>query len=321
MRAARAVSLLEAYGGDRPPARFRARVGARARRTAPRALAGTRPAEGDRPLPRLPLASRRRRRRRALALPATAQRRSGRAPAPCARRRAARARRRRGARRAALRRARRGTRPRDGRSQHRRRAAVRHDRRAAPVGGAAPAARAAEPDHGCVARPRSRSPPLAQPPAARRGRNGRPAPPLLAGDGSRAAGAVPRRCSRRSATARHRESSRRAEAQAARDRRAIAAYREGRPRIPGFRSRTGRRAARCSSVPGRVIVAGCRDAGAARALGLVPSHNTATALAMARRARRPRATGVILPPFPFARAPTGPPRVGRVGPRTELRRR
>ena len=32
---------------------------------------------------------------------------------------------------------------------------------------------------------------------------------------------------------------------------------------------------------GRVIVAGCRDAGAARTLGLVPSHNASTALEMA----------------------------------------
>jgi len=33
---------------------------------------------------------------------------------------------------------------------------------------------------------------------------------------------------------------------------------------------------------GRVLVAGCRDAGAARALGLVPTHNISTALDMAR---------------------------------------
>ena len=51
---------------------------------------------------------------------------------------------------------------------------------------------------------------------------------------------------------------------------------------------------------GRVIVAGCRDAAAARALGLVPSHSTATALAMANGLAGDRArTGVILgPPYP-----------------------
>lgn len=50
---------------------------------------------------------------------------------------------------------------------------------------------------------------------------------------------------------------------------------------------------------GRVIVAGCRDAGAARALGFVPSHNIATALAMARGvAGGSHRLGVLLaPPF------------------------
>ena len=49
-----------------------------------------------------------------------------------------------------------------------------------------------------------------------------------------------------------------------------------------------------------MIVAGCRDAGAARALGLVPSHNTAAALAMARGlAGEDARTGVVLgPPYP-----------------------
>jgi hypothetical protein len=47
-------------------------------------------------------------------------------------------------------------------------------------------------------------------------------------------------------------------------------------------------------------VAGCRDAGAARALGLVPSHNVATALDMARGLAGERGTtGVLLgPPYP-----------------------
>jgi hypothetical protein len=92
----------------------------------------------------------------------------------------------------------------------------------------------------------------------------------------------------------------RVEAQAARDRRAIAAYRNGgtpHPRLPFADWET------CSAMSeraGRVIVAGCRDAGAARALGLVPSHNTSTALAMAEGLAGPGGrTGVILgPPYP-----------------------
>jgi len=51
---------------------------------------------------------------------------------------------------------------------------------------------------------------------------------------------------------------------------------------------------------GRVIVAGCRDAGAARALGFVPSHNVATALEMARGvAGGSHRLGVLLAP-PYA---------------------
>jgi hypothetical protein len=92
----------------------------------------------------------------------------------------------------------------------------------------------------------------------------------------------------------------RAEAAAARDRRALAAYRDGtapHPRLPFADWET------CAAVlerAGRVIVAGCRDAGAARALGFVPSHNAATALAMAEGLAGSGArTGVVLgPPYP-----------------------
>ncbi|HEX2304520.1 MAG TPA: lactate racemase domain-containing protein [Gaiella sp.] len=91
-----------------------------------------------------------------------------------------------------------------------------------------------------------------------------------------------------------------AEAQAARDRRALAAYRSGaapHPRLPFADWET---CAETLALAGRVIVAGCRDAGAARALGLVPSHNTATALAMAQGlAGEGARTGVLLgPPYP-----------------------
>ncbi len=101
----------------------------------------------------------------------------------------------------------------------------------------------------------------------------------------------------------------RVEAQASRDRRALAAYRSGsapHPRLPFADWES------CAAVlerAGRVIVAGCRDAGAARALGLVPSHNAATALAMADGLAGPSPrTGVLLgPPYPalvVADAPT-----------------
>jgi hypothetical protein len=93
---------------------------------------------------------------------------------------------------------------------------------------------------------------------------------------------------------------RKAEALAGRDRRAIAAYRNGsapHPRLPFADWET------CASTldrASRVIVAGCRDAGAARALGLVPSHNSTTALAMAAGlAGEEAGTGVVLgPPYP-----------------------
>jgi hypothetical protein len=91
-----------------------------------------------------------------------------------------------------------------------------------------------------------------------------------------------------------------AEATAARDRRALAAYRAGaapHPRLP-FADWDG-----CATVldrAGAVIVGGCRDAGAARALGLVPSHSAATALAMARGLSGDEgSTGVLVgPPYP-----------------------
>jgi hypothetical protein len=90
------------------------------------------------------------------------------------------------------------------------------------------------------------------------------------------------------------------EAAAARDRRALGAYRNGsapHPRLPVADWDS------CAAVLGRagsVIVAGCRDAAAARALGLVPSHSAATALAMARGlAGDNGTTGVLLgPPYP-----------------------
>jgi len=90
------------------------------------------------------------------------------------------------------------------------------------------------------------------------------------------------------------------ERSAAADERAIRAYREGRachPLLP-FADWDG-----CGAVLsriGRVIVAGSRDAGAARALGFVPSHSVASALEMAHGVAGGQArVGVLLAP-PYA---------------------
>ena len=63
---------------------------------------------------------------------------------------------------------------------------------------------------------------------------------------------------------------------------------------------TGRRVPPRSSAAGRVLVGGCRDAGAARALGLVPTHSIPAALEMARGvAGGSHRAGVLLAP-PYA---------------------
>ena len=87
---------------------------------------------------------------------------------------------------------------------------------------------------------------------------------------------------------------------AAADSRALAAYRQGHaphPLLPYVDWAT------CTPVLGRagsVLVAGCRDASAARALGLVPTHNISTALEMARGvAGGSHRVGVVLAP-PYA---------------------
>jgi len=91
-----------------------------------------------------------------------------------------------------------------------------------------------------------------------------------------------------------------AEAMAARDRRALSAYRSGAAPHPRQPFADWEACAAVLERAGRVIVAGCRDAGAARALGFVPSHNTATALAMAEGlAGGAGRVGVLLgPPYP-----------------------
>ncbi len=84
------------------------------------------------------------------------------------------------------------------------------------------------------------------------------------------------------------------------DPRALAAYREGRAPHPLLPFVDWDSAAPALRQAGRVIAAGCRDAGAARALGFVPSHNVATALEMARGvAGGSHRLGVLLAP-PYA---------------------
>ena len=97
-----------------------------------------------------------------------------------------------------------------------------------------------------------------------------------------------------------------AEQAAAADARAIQAYRDGRschPLLP-FADWAG--CAPALSRLGAVLVAGCRDASAARLLGFVPTHGVGAALAMARgRGPENARTGFLLAP------PYFPLRVGR----------
>lgn len=84
------------------------------------------------------------------------------------------------------------------------------------------------------------------------------------------------------------------------DRQALSAYRAGRAPHPLLAhaewASCGPALARC----GRVIVAGCRDAAAARALGFVPSHSVRAAIEMARGvAGGAHRLGVLLAP-PYA---------------------
>jgi hypothetical protein len=90
-----------------------------------------------------------------------------------------------------------------------------------------------------------------------------------------------------------------AEEAAARDERALDAYRAGRayhPRAP-FADWSGCRPA--LDRLGAVVVAGCRDAVAARHLGFVPAHGLGAALEMAtgRAGRPPRIGFLLAPPY------------------------
>jgi hypothetical protein len=98
-----------------------------------------------------------------------------------------------------------------------------------------------------------------------------------------------------------------AEREAASDSRALDAYRAGRachPLLPFLEWSA------CQPAIGRlgaVLVAGCRDAAAARQLGFVPAHGVGAALAMAHaRTDRPTRVGFLLSPpyFPLRVAPS-----------------
>jgi hypothetical protein len=91
-----------------------------------------------------------------------------------------------------------------------------------------------------------------------------------------------------------------AEAAAAGDERALAAYRAGEachPLLP-YADWAGCQPAR--ERLGQVVVAGCRDAPAARALGFVPSHGIGSALEMARGVAPDNGHSAVLvaPPYP-----------------------
>ena len=91
-----------------------------------------------------------------------------------------------------------------------------------------------------------------------------------------------------------------ARASAAGDPRALAAYRQGHAPHPLLPYVDWESCAPALERAGRVLVGGCRDAGAARALGLVPTHSIAAALEMARGvAGGSHRAGVLLAP-PYA---------------------
>lgn len=97
-----------------------------------------------------------------------------------------------------------------------------------------------------------------------------------------------------------------AEAAAGSDGRGIAAYRAGRAPHPLLPFADWAACAPALSRLGSVIVAGCRDAGAARALGFVPAHNVQGGLEMAHGlAGEDARVGLLLAP-PYAPLVVGP---------------
>ncbi len=95
------------------------------------------------------------------------------------------------------------------------------------------------------------------------------------------------------------ESLARAEGTATSDDRALAAYRAGRTVHPLLPFADWSSCAPALSRLGHVLVAGCRDAAAARSLGFVPVHGLGAALTMARgwTDRPPRVGFLLAPPY------------------------
>jgi lactate racemase-like protein len=91
----------------------------------------------------------------------------------------------------------------------------------------------------------------------------------------------------------------RAEAAAAADKRAIEGYRSGRTCHPRLPFADWAACAPALARLGAVLVAGCRDAGAARQLGFVPTQGVGAALAMAhgRTGGPPRIGFLLSPPY------------------------
>jgi hypothetical protein len=107
-------------------------------------------------------------------------------------------------------------------------------------------------------------------------------------------------------TGRDDEELERAEEAAATDPRAIASYREARTCHPRLPFADWAACAPAMARLGAVLIAGCRDATAAKQLGFVPAHGIGAALAMAQaRTDHPARVGYLLSP------PYFPIRVGR----------
>jgi hypothetical protein len=98
-------------------------------------------------------------------------------------------------------------------------------------------------------------------------------------------------------TARDLDAMRDAERTAVEDARAIDEYRAGRAVHPLEPFVEWSACDATANRLGAVIVAGCRDAQAARSLGFVPAHNISTALGMARGAGAERIGFLLSPPY------------------------
>ena len=96
-----------------------------------------------------------------------------------------------------------------------------------------------------------------------------------------------------------------AEALAIRDRKAIGAYRSGKAPHPRLPFADWASCAPALAHAGRVIVAGCRDASAARSLGFIPSHNLTTAVEMGMGVAGGGRLGVLVAPPYVLRASLG----------------